>query len=367
MRGEPVETLKPDLCVIGAGSAGLSVAAIAASFGVPVVLIESGRMGGDCLNVGCVPSKALIAAADRAPGDASRPARFGIGRGDPQVDFARVRDHVRGVDRGDRAERFGRALHRPGRAGHRGRGALHRCRDTVAAGGHAIKARRFVLATGSRPALPPIPGLDAVPYLTNETVFDLAERPERLVVIGGGPIGVELAQAYRRLGAEVTVLEAAPRLLAREDPEMAAVVERALLREGVELRIGARSSGSSRARRASPSCSAEGGGGHRGQPPPRRGRPPGRSPRGSASRRPASRPTRAGSWSTRACRTTNRRVYAIGDCAGGAAAPYRFTHVANYHAGLVIRSALFRLPVRVDTTRRSRASPTPTRSSPRSA
>jgi pyruvate/2-oxoglutarate dehydrogenase complex dihydrolipoamide dehydrogenase (E3) component len=188
-----------------------------------------------------------------------------------------------------------------------------------------------------------------VPVLTNETVFDLAERPRRLLVIGGGPIGIELAQAHRRLGAEVAVVEAAPRILAREDPEMAAVVERALLREGVELRVGASIARVEPRPEGVAVVLGEGG----------------EAIEGShllvaAGRRPVTEGLgleaagiavdKGGIVVDQGLRTANRRVYAIGDCAGGAVAPYRFTHVSNYHAGLVVRSALFRLPVRVDTS-----------------
>jgi pyruvate/2-oxoglutarate dehydrogenase complex dihydrolipoamide dehydrogenase (E3) component len=335
------EDLTPDLCVIGAGSGGLSVAAIAASFGVTAVLVERGRMGGDCLNVGCVPSKALIAAADCA--HAMRTAdRFGIGAVEPAVTMAAVRDHVRGVIAAiapnDSVERFS-AL------GVRVIAAEARFIDprTVVAGPHRIRARRFVLATGSEPAAPPIPGLDGTPFLTNETVFDLAETPRHLLIVGGGPIGVELAQAHRRLGAAVTIVEA-ERVLSRDDPEMAAVVERALLADGVQLRAGAS------IRRAEN----------------RDGRIAlhldGETVEGShllvaAGRRPVVkglgldeaciRHDKSGIVVDKGLRTTNRRVYAIGDCAGGEAGPYKFTHVSNDHAGLVIRSALFQLPVRV--------------------
>ena len=335
------EDLTPDLCMIGAGSGGLSVAAIAASFGVPAVLVERGRMGGDCLNVGCVPSKALIAAADCA--HAMRTAdRFGIGAVEPAVNMAAVRDHVRGVIAAiapnDSVERFS-AL------GVRVIAAEARFIDprTVVAGPHRIRARRFVLATGSEPAAPPIPGLDGTPFLTNETVFDLAETPRHLLIVGGGPIGVELAQAHRRLGAAVTIVEA-ERVLPRDDPEMASVVERALLADGVRLRAGASIRHVER----------------------RGGRIAlhldGETVEGShllvaAGRRPVVkglgldeagiRHDRSGIVVDKGLRTTNRRVYAIGDCAGGEAGPYKFTHVSNDHAGLVIRSVLFRLPVRV--------------------
>ena len=337
--------LKPDLCVIGAGSAGLSVAAIAASLGAQVVLVEKGRMGGECLNVGCVPSKALIAAAHRA--HAMREAgRFGVTGGEPSVDFARVRRHVQetvaGIAPMDSAERYRAMGVRVIRAEARFTGP-----GTVLAGGQAIQARRFVVATGSRPAVPPIPGLDGIAYLTNDTVFDLDEKPDHLVVIGGGAVGVEIAQAHVRLGARVTLIEGEERILAKEDPEMAAVVERALRAEGVAIRAGAA------IERIEP-------------------RPEGRFsviPAGggepiegshllvAAGRKPAMEglgldlagiaADRTGILVDKGLKTTNRRVYAIGDCAGGAGAGARFTHAANHHAGLVIRNALFRLPVRL--------------------
>src|SRR5712691_2419927 len=202
------EILTPDICVIGAGSGGLSVAAAAAAFGVSVVLVEQAKMGGDCLNYGCVPSKALIAAAKRAE-TARRTAPFGIMTPRPSVDFAKVHDHVHGVIAAiapnDSKERFTGLGVRVIEGA-----ARFKDRDTVVVGeDFAIKARRFVIATGSSPAVPPIPGLAETPHLTNETVFDLRQAPENLIIIGAGPIGLELAQAFRRLGAEVTVLEAA--------------------------------------------------------------------------------------------------------------------------------------------------------------
>ncbi|HXF55778.1 MAG TPA: FAD-dependent oxidoreductase, partial [Hyphomicrobiaceae bacterium] len=227
--GSGGERISVDLCVIGAGSGGLSVAAAAAAFGRSVVLIEKHKMGGDCLNYGCVPSKALIAAANRAHAMRTS-ARFGIAPVEPAVDFRRVHDHVQqviaAIAPNDSVERF-MGL------GVRVIPAAARFLDgsTVAAGEHRITARRFVIATGSSPLVPPIPGLDQVPYFTNETIFDNAERPEHLIVIGGGPIGLEMAQAYARLGSRVTVLEAA-KALGRDDPELSAVVLKALAEEG---------------------------------------------------------------------------------------------------------------------------------------
>jgi len=215
------EVLQPDLCVIGAGSGGLSVAAAAAQFGVPVVLIEKGRMGGDCLNYGCVPSKALLAAGKRA--QAVRMAgEFGIDVIEAQVDHAGVHDHVHGVIAAiapnDSVERYTGLGVRVIKAQ-----ANFLDKHTVEGGHYLIRARRFVVATGSSPVIPPIPGLDEVPYLTNETIFDISERIQHLIVLGGGPVGMEIAQAHRMLGAHVTIVEAAT-FLAHEDPEATRVV-----------------------------------------------------------------------------------------------------------------------------------------------
>src|SRR6202048_2033994 len=229
-----VEVLTPDICVMGAASGGLIVAAGAAAFGVPVVLVERGKMGGECLHTGCVPSKSLIAAARHAHAIAGAKA-FGLSVRDFAVDFAGVHKHVHDViaaiEPNDSKARFtglgvrlieGAARFQDG--------------DTVVVGDEiVIKARRFVIATGSSPALPPIPGLRETPHLTNETVFGLTERPEHLIVIGAGPMGLELAQAFRRLGSAVTVLEAGPPL-GREDPGCAQGVGEALAQEGIELR-----------------------------------------------------------------------------------------------------------------------------------
>jgi pyruvate/2-oxoglutarate dehydrogenase complex dihydrolipoamide dehydrogenase (E3) component len=342
------DILRPDLCVIGAGSGGLSAAAAAALFGVPVVLIEKDRMGGECLNVGCVPSKALIAAGERA--HAMRGADdFGILAQEPKVAFAKVQAHVREVIAAiapiDSQERF-TAL------GVKVIRAEARFTDprTVVAGETAIMARRFVIAAGSRPAIPPIPGLDSGAYLTNETIFDLTTRPRRLIVIGAGPVGLELAQAHRRLGSEVVVLESGI-ALAREDREIANEVLAALGREGVAVREGV-SIG-----RVETTVD-----GVRVTLAPRDGEAEevvqGSHVLVATGRRPvvdglgleaAGIATDArGIMVDASLRTTNRRVFAIGDCAGGPFTGYRFTHAANYHAGLVIRSALFRLPARLD-------------------
>jgi pyruvate/2-oxoglutarate dehydrogenase complex dihydrolipoamide dehydrogenase (E3) component len=331
------EVLTPDICVIGAGSAGLTVAAAAASFGVSVVLIEKDKMGGDCLNVGCVPSKALIAAARHV--QAIREAeRFGITAGKPQVDFpsvmAHVHDVVAAIEPNDSAERFTglgvTVLKAPAR---------FKDRRTIVAGATEIRARRFVVATGSRPAIPPIEGLGDVPFLTNESVFDLSRLPAQLVIIGGGPIGLEMAQAFRRLGSEVAVVEAA-RALSKDDPEVAALLVESLRGEGVDIREGAKIGRVARRGRAGLRVTF-----HDGERE--------RFVDGSHLFVAAGRKIDVddlglaeagiefdaqGIKVDSRLRTRNRSVYAIGDVVGGP----QFTHWAGYQAGLVVRSILFR-------------------------
>jgi pyruvate/2-oxoglutarate dehydrogenase complex dihydrolipoamide dehydrogenase (E3) component len=336
--------LAPDICVIGAGSGGLSVAAAAAQFGVPVVLVEKGRMGGDCLNYGCVPSKALLAAAKAAERQRHSSA-FGIADVAPEIDFARVNRHVREVIEAiapnDSIERF-TGLGVEVLQGE----ARFRDERTVVVTGQGekeIRARRFVVATGSSPVVPDIPGLDGAGFLTNETVFDLTERPGHLIVIGGGPVGMELAQAHRRLGAEVTVLEAG-RVLGKEDPELAAVVLAALRREGVTVHEQARVAEVGRQRRGGVLVTAQSEHGplsvegtHLLIAAGRRA-----NVEGLDLEKAGIAFDRGGIKVDRKLRTTNGRVYAIGDVAGGP----QFTHVANYHAGIVLRALLFRLPAR---------------------
>lgn len=341
------EHIVTDICVIGAGSAGLSVAAGASQMGAPTVLIEGHKMGGDCLNYGCVPSKALLAAGKLAVHGTDAGvdgAAFGVRIQRPQVDFRRVHDHVHGVIGAiaphDSVERFEGLGVRVIRAKARFTGA-----QEVAAGDAIVRARRFVVATGSAPAVPPIPGLAETSYLTNKSVFDRTEPPDHLIVIGGGPIGLELAQAHRHLGAAVTVLEMAT-VLAKDDPELADFVRRRLISEGVALREGVK------VVRVEPA----GGGvavvlaGKDGAEERLEG-----SHLLVATGRKANvgdldldragiKHSAKGIEVDARLRTSNRRVFAIGDVAGG----YQFTHIAGYHAGIVIRNALFRLPARVD-------------------
>jgi pyruvate/2-oxoglutarate dehydrogenase complex dihydrolipoamide dehydrogenase (E3) component len=334
------EHLTPDICVIGAGSGGLSVAAAAAAFGVPVVLIEKGKMGGECLNTGCVPSKSLIAAGKRARAITDA-AAFGLSTHAADIDFAKVHRHVHGVIAviapNDSKERFNGLGVRVIEGA-----ARFKDRNTVVVNATEIVARRFVVATGSSPALPPIAGLDHVPYLTNETVFDLAARPEHLIVIGAGAIGLELAQAFRRLGSAVTVLEAAEPL-AREDKECAAIVLDALAREGVAIRSQV---AIARVEAAGAEIKAVLGDGETAIEGSHLLIATGRKANTEGLALEAARIAcdRNGIKVNKGLKTSNRRVYAIGDVAGRG----QFTHLANYHAGLVIRNALFRLPVKVN-------------------
>ncbi|MHA3977859.1 dihydrolipoyl dehydrogenase family protein [Halovulum sp. GXIMD14794] len=332
--GEHIET---DLLVIGAGSGGLSAAAGSAQLGVDTVLLEAGRMGGDCLNFGCVPSKALIAAAAHAQAMRSGEV-FGVSPVKPQVDYARAMEHVRetiaGIAPHDSQERFEGLGVRVIREF--GRFIAH---DTVDAGAYRITARRIVIATGSAPLVPPIPGLEDVPYLTNESLFDLREQPEHLIVIGGGPIGIEMAQAHVRLGSKVTVLEGA-KALGQDDPELAAIALDRVRAEGVEIVEGALAEKVSEQGGAITVHTKDG----KAYTGSHLLLAVGRSPNVQNLGLEAAgiEYDRTGVKVNSGLRTTNRRVFAIGDAAQG----LNFTHVAGYHAGIVVRKAMFGLPAK---------------------
>jgi pyruvate/2-oxoglutarate dehydrogenase complex dihydrolipoamide dehydrogenase (E3) component len=234
----PVPAGRYNLVVIGAGTAGLVCAAGAAGLGARVALVERHLMGGDCLNVGCVPSKGIIRAA-RAAFDARQARGFGV-QGSQEIvcDFADVMERVRrlrrDISRHDSARRFRDEL---GVDVFIGEGRFVG-RDSVDVEGTRLLFKKAAVCTGARADVPPIPGLMNVDYLTNETIFLLTELPRRLAVIGGGPIGCELAQAFARLGSQVTLLELAPQILGREDQDAAEILQGALLREGVDLQLG---------------------------------------------------------------------------------------------------------------------------------
>ena len=317
--------IKTDICIIGAGSGGLSVAAGAVQMGARVVLIEGHKMGGDCLNYGCVPSKALLAQAKAAKAGAS--IDFGSAMAHVQATIDAIAPH----DSVERFEGLGVQVIRGW--------ARFADRNTVEVEGQQIRARRFVIATGSRAAIPPIPGIDQVPYMTNETIFAQTDCPGHLLIIGGGPIGLEMAQAHRRLGARVTVIEGA-RALGRDDPEAAALVVENLRREGVEI---------------VEDVQVESVAGHTGAIEVRvKGGTifsgthlllaVGRTPNLDRLHLESAgiRYSRNGVTVDARLRTTNRHVHAIGDAAGQG----QFTHLAGYHAGVIIRSMLFGLPAK---------------------
>ena len=331
-----------DLAVIGAGAAGLSVTAGAAQLGVKVVLIERDRMGGDCLNIGCVPSKAMLAASHAAR-HAREAGRFGVFLGEPRIDWDAVQAHVHGVIASiaptDSEARF-RAL---GATVMRGE-ARFTAPDTLSVDGRTLTARRIVIAAGSRAAVPEVKGLGEVGFLTNATLFDLTERPAHLLILGGGPIGLEMADAFQGLGSQVTIVQRST-IGGREDPELVAGLREALLRRGVRLIEGAELAGV--------------------EPGPTLVLADGRRVAGShllvaTGRVPnlesldlaagGVKVTAAGIATDRGLRSlTNKRVFAVGDIADPEGiGPRQFTHVGSYHAGIVIRRVLFRLPAKVD-------------------
>ncbi len=345
-----------DIAVIGAGAAGLSVTAVAAQLGLKVALIERDRMGGDCLNTGCVPSKALLAAAHAAQ-SARGASRLGIRLPEPVIDWDAVRAHVTGTIAAiapmDSEARF-RAL---GAEVLRGE-ARFLDPDTLEIDGRRLTARRIVIAAGSRAAIPPIPGLDAVAHLTNETLFTLPQPPEHLLILGGGAVGLEMATAHAGLGCRVTLVEAG-RIAPREDAELADGLRRAITVAGTDPGTPSRPALPNRLTLIeSASVTAV-------DPGPTLVLADGRRIGGShlliaTGRRPNLeglalgagnvRASAAGIATDRGLRSlTNRRVFAIGDLADPIGiGPRAFTHVGSYHASIVIRRALFRLPARLD-------------------
>ncbi len=335
-----------DLAVIGAGAAGLSTAYVAAQLGLRVALIERGRMGGECLNVGCVPSKALLAAAHTANA-VRRAGRYGVQAPSPGIDWHSVQAHVHGaiaaLAPADSVERYTGlgATVLQGTARFVARDALAVEMGTET---RRLTVRRIVIATGSRPVIPDLPGLEHVPFLTNDTLFDLAEPPEHLLILGGGPIGLEMAQAHARLGCRVTIVQSGA-IAAKDDPELVAGLRSALQADGVAIIEQAHAVAA--------------------QPGPVLVLADGRTIVGShllvaVGRRPtlerldlaAGRvaATGRGIDTDQGLRSrTNRFVYAAGDVADPRGiGPRYFTHVGSYHAGIIVRRALFRLPARLD-------------------
>jgi pyruvate/2-oxoglutarate dehydrogenase complex dihydrolipoamide dehydrogenase (E3) component len=330
-----------DLCVIGGGAAGLVVAAGGAALGAKVVLVEKHRLGGDCLWHGCVPSKALLHSAAVAQ-TLRTAARAGLGSVEPDVDLARVMEQVRSVistiEPNDSPERFrGLGVEVVFGAGR------FTAPDRFEVDGRALTARRFVLATGSRAAIPPISGLDQVTHLTNETLFELREPVPHLLVVGGGPIGVEMAQAFRRLGSAVDLIESGSGILPREDADLSGLVRQRLEAEGVRFHFGSQivavegAAGVVKLRLRHEDAEESVEGSHlliaTGRKPNLEGLGLGEAGVGVESGR---------LMLDARLRTANKRIYACGDVAG----PYLFTHMAEFQAGIVLRNALFHWPLR---------------------
>ncbi|OGT36460.1 MAG: dihydrolipoamide dehydrogenase [Gammaproteobacteria bacterium RIFCSPHIGHO2_12_FULL_37_14] len=338
-----MNSIKCDLAVIGAGAGGLSVAAGAAQLGIKVVLIENDKMGGDCLNYGCVPSKSLLAAA-KAAHHFRTVAPFGIKPIEPDIDFAKVMNHVSNViniigTTKDSIERFT----------HMGVKVIQAHGQfvnpyTLKAGDTTLTARRFVIATGSSPAIPPIQGLDKIVFYTNETIFNITKKPEHLIIIGGGPIGCELGQAFLMLGSKVTLLEG-NHILSHDEEDLVDMLRTHLKKQGMEIfentktikvaqkdnqiEIFIEKNGQQQTIIGSDLLIATG----------RRVNVDGLNLEAAKISY-----TKKGIQVDSKLRTSNKHVYAVGDVASS----YQFTHLANYHAGIVIRNILFRLPAKVD-------------------
>lgn len=333
-----MKNIKADICIIGAGSGGLSVSAGAAQLGLKTVLLEKHKMGGDCLNTGCVPSKALLAAAKQAY-QLGKTNIKGVKAGKVEIDYALTKEHVLDTietieenDSQERFEGFGVTVIREA--------GKFTSSNTVQAGDNTIEAKHFVICTGSRARVPNIEGLDESKILTNENIFDLKIKPEHLVVIGGGPIGIEMSQAHLRLGCKVTVLNAGP-ILNRDDADNAAILRESLLKEGLGLIEGVKvlSVNHSGDKEVKVAYELNGekkeiSGTHLLVATGRITNTDGLDLE-KAGIDYGDRGIKVGAN----LKTSNDKVFAIGDVSGGP----QFTHVAGYHAGLIIKQVCFKL------------------------
>lgn len=334
--------LKCDIAIIGGGAGGLSVAAGAAQLGVKVMLIENHKMGGDCLNAGCVPSKSLLAIA-KTCWQVRQSESFGVQYQASPTQFQAVMQHVKQVitrigehDSVARFEALGvQVILAP---------AQFIDKKMIQAGNYRIRAKRFVIATGSTATIPPIPGIDSIPYLTNKTIFDLTEPPKHLIIIGGGPIGAELAQAFAMLSVPVTLLEGL-HILPKDEADCVAIVKEQLQATGVTLHEGINITAVAKSKaqidvtyhRAAQSFTVSGS---------HLLVAAGRSAnvQGLNLEKANIDYSAKGIVVDRRLRTTNHKVFAIGDVSGA----LQFTHVASYHASIVLKNSLFRLPAKVN-------------------
>jgi pyruvate/2-oxoglutarate dehydrogenase complex dihydrolipoamide dehydrogenase (E3) component len=330
-----------DLCIIGGGAAGLSVAAGAAQLGVNVALIEKSEMGGECLNSGCVPSKALIAAARKA--DVYKKSfDFGIKYEPPEVRFKGVMEHINEIisyiaphDSQERFEGLGVDVYRDK--------ASFISENKIQCGDQTISANNFVIATGSSPLIPQIKGLEPDKIHTNETIFKIREKPETLCIIGGGPIGVEMAQSFSRLGTRVYILEQNS-ILPLDEPELSAIIKNSLEKDGVIIKENAavieiehRSkkhtitySHHAEELKIDVNCILVAAG---------------RQPNIEELNLTKTEVVydKSGIITDRYMRTSNKKIYAAGDCVSGP----KFTHVASYQAGIIIRNMIFKMRSKV--------------------
>ncbi|HGI8166029.1 TPA: NAD(P)/FAD-dependent oxidoreductase [Legionella pneumophila] len=337
------ESVHCDLAIIGGGAGGLSLAAGCAQLGLKVVLIESGKMGGDCLNYGCVPSKSLLAAA-KTFYHMKQASQFGIHAKGLSVDFPQVMQHVHQViahiaehDSVERFESLGvQVIQAPGQ---------FLAPDTFQVNDKIIRAKRFALATGSSPFIPPISGIDSVPFLTNETIFDLKEQPEHLIVIGGGPIGCELAQAFAMLGSKVTILEGL-NILPKDDADCVAMVRCQLEEMNIFIYEHIKVQQIEPHPETGMTVSME----HQGEPLTITG-----SHLLIATGRRANvndldlekaniKYSPKGIEVNQRLQTSNKKIYAIGDVTG----PYQLTHMASYQAGIALRNIVFKWPAKIN-------------------
>lgn len=328
-----------NLVVVGAGTAGLVTAAVAAGLGARVALVERERMGGDCLNVGCVPSKGIIAAA-RQFSSVKKAALFGVnfGSSDPTIDFAQVMSRMRkiraDISPDDSATRFKNL----GVDVFYGQGRF-RDANSLEVANHVLKFKKAVIATGARAQAPPIPGLDQVSYLNNESLFSLTELPSRFGVIGGGPIGAEMSQAFARLGSQVVLFEKSDSILSREDRDAASIVQNALIRDGVDIRTHVSNLSFSPTNRKIGFQYQIGGksfDGELDQLLVAVGRTPNVDGMGLDNAGVAFDPNSGVTVNDR-LQTTNPNIYAAGDVCS----KYKFTHAADFMARTVIANALF--------------------------
>ncbi len=337
------QVIKADVCIVGAGSGGLSVASGAVQLGLKTVLIEKDKMGGDCLNTGCVPSKALLAAAKRAENHRKNDIK-GIKGHEPEIDFTAIKDHVfdtiKTIEPNDSVERF------------EGMGvtvinetASFINEKSVKAGEYTIKSKYFVIATGSHAVVPPVKGLEKDKIFTNKNIFDLREKPEHLLIMGGGPIGVEMAQAHRRLGCKVSVFDMGS-IMPYDDKDNVEILKQVFKDEGIELFENiAIDEVVHTANGVTLKISKEGSdafgvsGSHLLVAAGRK-----TNTDGLVLKNAGVEFNKSSIVVDERLRTSNKKIFAIGDVSGGP----QFTHIAGYHAGLIIRNICFKIPAKVD-------------------